>query len=55
MKTKTCKVHGKFIHNGRACPKCLESSRKVMNKLNDFFSGLTVEFGKDGKPKVTRN
>jgi hypothetical protein len=32
-----------------------KNMQKVSDKLNNFFSGLTIEFGKDGEPKVSRN
>lgn len=57
MINERCKWHGgtKLPSEVKGnCLKCQVDLQKTSDKLNSFFSGLRIEFGKDGQPKVYR-
>lgn len=54
MKKELCKHHGLPKVRGHFCNECEKDLDKVSAKLNQIFSGLVIDFGKDGEPKVYR-
>ena len=55
MKQKKCPHHNLVIPFGKTfCPKCVDDLDKVSDKLNAFFLGIVIDFGKNGEPVVRR-
>ena len=54
MKKELCKHHNLPKVRGHFCSECKKDLQKTSDKLNQIFSGLVIDFGKNGDPKVYR-
>ena len=54
MKKEMCYHHDLPKTSGNFCEKCHEDLDKVSTKLNNFFSRITIEVGKNGEPIIKR-
>ena len=54
MKNDLCKHHNLPKVRGHFCTECKKDLQKTSDRLNSFFSGLVIDFGKNGEPKFTR-